>query len=241
MLRQYTYRLPSLTPSQCQHTSFLPLSPPGWRGIVITVWAGGRAGWLLPNLRNPYLCYLPFCVIWACPWSKNLSNLSQIGSTLSGMRISVTAEWIYPIWSFMELSRPVFVHCHSFLPICSIWACPWAKNFRQHLGQTLGNPYICNHWMDLYHLKFYGIVSVCSCATSWLFDLDLGFSRSNFENAVSQEWKGQLTWNKKGCDSIGCYTHFGTFNVPLTHDHDLEFSRSNFEKKSSILGMGWPI
>ena len=27
------------------------------------------------------------------------------------------------------------------------------------------------------------------------YDLDLGFSRSNFENDVSQEWEGQLTWN----------------------------------------------
>ena len=26
-------------------------------------------------------------------------------------------------------------------------------------------------------------------------DLDHGFSRSNFENAVSQEWEGRLTWN----------------------------------------------
>ena len=33
---------------------FLPLIPPGWRGIVVTVRAGGR----LPNLRNPYLCNL---------------------------------------------------------------------------------------------------------------------------------------------------------------------------------------
>ena len=32
-------------------TAFLPLSPPGWRGIV-TVRPGGR----LPNLRNSYLC-----------------------------------------------------------------------------------------------------------------------------------------------------------------------------------------
>ena len=31
---------------------FLPLSPSGWRGIVVTVRAGGQ----LPNLRNPYLC-----------------------------------------------------------------------------------------------------------------------------------------------------------------------------------------
>ena len=39
---------------------FLPLSPSGWRGIVVTVRAGGRVGGRpggrLPNLRNPYLC-----------------------------------------------------------------------------------------------------------------------------------------------------------------------------------------
>ena len=28
-------------------------------------------------------------------------------------------------------------------------------------------------------------------------DLDLGCSRSNFENAVPQEWEGQLTWNER--------------------------------------------
>ena len=28
-------------------------------------------------------------------------------------------------------------------------------------------------------------------------DFDLEFSRSNFENAVFQEWEGQLTWNQR--------------------------------------------
>ena len=28
-------------------------------------------------------------------------------------------------------------------------------------------------------------------------DLDLEFSMSNFEIAVSQEWEGRLTWNEK--------------------------------------------
>ena len=28
-------------------------------------------------------------------------------------------------------------------------------------------------------------------------DLDLGFSRSNFEKDVSQEWNGPLTWNER--------------------------------------------
>ena len=29
------------------------------------------------------------------------------------------------------------------------------------------------------------------------YELDLGFSRSNFENAVSKEWEGRLTWNER--------------------------------------------
>ena len=37
----------------------------------------------------------------------------------------------------------------------------------------------------------------------------------------------------KGCESIGCYTHFVTFNVHFTHDLDLGFSRSNFENAVS--------
>ena len=41
--------------------------------------------------------HLPICPIWACPWAKNLSNLSQIGSRLCGTHISETAAWIYPI------------------------------------------------------------------------------------------------------------------------------------------------
>ena len=48
---------------------------------------------------------------------------------------------------------------------------------RQHLGQTLRNPYLWNHWMDLYISS--------SMELSWAvvvqhhgFDLDLGFSRS---------------------------------------------------------------
>ena len=56
--------------------------------------------------------------------------------------------------------------------------------------KKLLNPYLWNCWMALYHLKFYGIVWTCSCATSWSFDLVPGFSRSNFENSVFQDWHG---------------------------------------------------
>ena len=144
-------------------------------------WACGR----LPNLRNhisvtawwiftvqssvelsrPVVvhchCHLPICPIWACPWAKNLSNLAQIGSRLCGTHISETTGWIYPIWSFMDLSGPVVVQRHSYLPICPIWACLWAKNLsnqaalRPHFAEPI---YLWNPWMDLYHSKFYGIV-----------------------------------------------------------------------------------
>ena len=154
------------------HT-FLPLSPPGWRGIVVTVragrraggWAGVRAGgcqtcgthisvtawWNFivrssVELSRPVVVHchghLPICPIWACPWAKNLSNLAQIGSRLCGTHISETTGWIYPIWSFMDLSGPVVVQRHSYLPICPIWPCPWAKNLSNQaaLGPHFAEP-----------------------------------------------------------------------------------------------------
>ena len=52
--------------------------------------------------------------------------------------------------------------------------------------------------------------------------------------------EGAIDMERKGCESIRCYTHFVTFNFPLTHDLDIGFSMSNLQK-SHILGMGWPI
>ena len=45
--------------------------------------------------------------------------------------------------------------------------------------------------------------------------------------------EGPIDMERKGCESIGCYTHFVTSNVPLPHDLDLGFSRSNFENAVS--------
>ena len=59
-------------------------------------------------------------------------------------------------------------------------------------------------------------------------NLELGFSTSNFENAVSQEWDGWLTWNERDVSRLQCWTHVVTFNVHPNHDLDLAFSRSNY-------------
>ena len=39
-----------------------------------------------------------------------------------------------------------------------------------------------------------------------------------------------IDMERKGCESIECWTHVVTFNVHLFHDLDLGFSGSNFEK-----------
>ena len=63
-------------------------------------------------------------------------------------------------------------------------------------------------------------------------DLDLGFSRSNFEKVISQVgWP--IDMELKRCESIEYWTYVVTFNLPLTHDLDLGFSRSNFENAVS--------
>ena len=71
------------------------------------------------------------------------------GCQTCGTHISVTAWWIFSVRSSMELSRPVVVHCHAHLPICPIWACPWAENLSNlpqigsrlcgsHISETAG-------------------------------------------------------------------------------------------------------
>ena len=70
----------------------------------------------------------------------------------------------------MDLPRPTVVHCHYNL---LIRVCPWPKTWsnQEALGHILWNPHLWNHWIDLHHSKFYGIV--CSCA--------FGFSRPNLK------------------------------------------------------------
>ena len=82
------------------------------------------------------------------------------GCQTCGTHISVTAWWIFSIRSSVELSRPVGVHRHGHMPICPIWACPWAKNLSNlpqirsrlcgtHISETAGWIYPIQSFMDL--------------------------------------------------------------------------------------------
>ena len=48
-----------------------------------------------------------------------------------------------------------------------------------------------------------------------------------------------IDMERKECESIECWTHVLTFNVHLTHDLDLRFSRSNLEIAVSQEWDGW--
>ena len=56
----------------------------------------------------------------------------------------------------------------------------------------------------------------------WIFEVKFGKSHIS-----GMGWP--IDMERKGCKSIGCYTHFVTFNVHFTHDLHLGFSSSNFE------------
>ena len=63
-------------------------------------------------------------------------------------------------------------------------------------------------------------------------DLDLGFSRSNFENAVSKEWEGRLTWNERDLSwqNVGpmlCLSMF-TSSMTLTLDFQGQILKKSY-------------
>ena len=60
-------------------------------------------------------------------------------------------------------------------------------------------------------------------------DLDLEFSRSNIEFAISQPKNGLIATKRKANISIELKGSDVTIGFDLGHDLDLEFSRSNIE------------
>ena len=51
---------------------------------------------------------------------------------------------------------------------------------------TLWNAYLWNHWMDLHHSVFYGIVRTGSCAISWAHVFTLDFQGQNMKNHIKR-------------------------------------------------------
>ena len=124
----------------------------------------------------------------------------------------------------MELSRPVIVQHHGHLTLTldfqgQILKMLYLRNGRADWRGTKGMWVVkmlhppCDFqgsphpwpWPRILKVKFW---KFCISGMGWPIDMD-----------------------RKGCQSIGCYTHLSTFNFDLNHDLDLGILRSNFEKK----------
>ena len=104
-------------------------------------------------------------------------------------------------------------------------------------GQILKMLYLRNGRADWHGTKAMWIDRMlhplCDCQHSphpwpwpWIFKVKI------WKSGISgMGWPIDMEW--KGCESIGCYTHFVTLNVHFIHDLDLRFSKSNFENALS--------
>ena len=80
--------------------------------------------------------YFHSCLMWACPWATNLSNLIPPGLGPCGAPYLETTGWIYSILSSMEVSTRAVVQRYVCLPTWPIWSCPWTRtNITKTAGQ----------------------------------------------------------------------------------------------------------
>ena len=125
-----------------------------YQGYNLTHWSMGKKSLSLKTQCQMLFTPQPFGLEAYCHHG--------VGGRLPNCRthIFVTACQIFSIWSSVELSRPLVVHCHSHLPICPIWACPWAKNLSNlpqigsklcgtHISETAGWIYTIWSSMEL--------------------------------------------------------------------------------------------
>ena len=106
----------------------------------------------------------------------------------------------------------------------SVCGCPWmfkVKFLNSHISGIRGPIY-----MDWKRCESIGCwthhVTLNFC---FKCNLDLGFSRSNFEIAISQEsgMEGSIDRERMGCESIGCWMLHVTLNFDLTFGLNNDF------------------
>ena len=152
------------------------------------------------------------------PIGQKLVKSGNTWATLWGTHISETNRWIYTIWSSMELSRPVVVQYHGHLTLtmdfqCQILKMLYFRNGKADWHGTKGmwvdrmlHPH-CDFqhsphpwpWPWIFKVKFW---KSCISGMGWPIDMEL-----------------------KRFELTECWIHVVTFNVHLTHDLDLGFSR----------------
>ena len=151
--------------------------------------------------------------------------------TLWNAYISENAGQSYPIQNSMELSRPVVAQRHSSLsPYKLVNGLKKSSNQLPCTGvQTLRDTYLWNRWMDLHRSTYRELSKPAGVQHLGLLTLTL-HSQSQMLKTRTTGSGGLLDTERKGYELIGRETHFVALNFDLSHDFDLEISRSNFEK-----------
>ena len=102
------------------------------------------------------------------------------------------------------------------IPLCDLelWSWPWTfkvKSNQSHIPRMGGS----------INMGRKGCESI-GCWTQYVtlifnltHDLEFGFSRLNFQIAIAQDWKGQLTWNGRGVSQIRLIMRTLTCNMGL--------------------------
>ena len=154
------------------------------------------------------------------PMGQKLTKSGSTCTRLCGTHISESAEWIYTIWSSMELFRPEAVQHHGHVTL--------TLDF-----QILKMLYVRNGRVDWHGMKRMWVYRMLDphCDFElwphpWPWPL---IFKDKLLKSRNSGMRCLLDMEQKGCESTECWTHVVTFDFDLTHDLDLEFSMSSFE------------
>ena len=123
----------------------------------------------------------------------------------------------------MERKGCEFIGCYTHIVTLNPW--PWrlilTVKFWKSRNSGMGGPINMER-------KGYESIGCYAYFVTLSYDLDLGFSRSNFETAVSKEWGANWHGTKEMWVDRMLDSHCD-LNFDLTHAIDLGFWRSVFE------------
>ena len=159
--------------------------------------------------------------LWHWPWIFHFKFWNSHSLRMGGL---IDMEWkgfgSIGYWTYYVTLNFGLTHA---------WLWPWnfkIKFWNCHISAWMRGP-IKMEWKGMWFDQM--LDPLCDLKLwphPWLW---IGFSRSNFEIAVSQEWKSWLIGGKE-CELMGYLTHYVTLTFYLTYDLDIVFSLVKFWK-----------
>ena len=140
--------------------------------------------------------------LWLHPW---IFKIKFLNSCISGMGRSINMDFIGCWTHYVTLKNdlhPGFWRSNFETAVFQEWQ-GWFRH--ETKGTWVDRKFGPTMWPELWphpwltDMEWMGYKTI-GCWTHYVtlnYGLHLGFSRSNFETAVSQEWEGWLTWKQR--------------------------------------------